>query len=380
MTINIGVLLPHSKTYPTMGKEYLNGLKLGLGSSKSNCAFSIEGIGVGGDEKDLIDKAQKMVMQDDVQVITGLLGHVGIEKLVEYVKSMEVVLLYSDLGATIPLLTQHNEWSFCNSFELYKSAMLFGKYAPIWGYNNIAISSCYYDSGYGMISALEKTLYEAGGSFSGHFITPLHPRENEKDLMSEFVEAIKPDALYTIHSGVFAKEHVSFLAKNKIEEKQPVFSCPFGVDLNLINENKQSLVGSKCISPWFIEEERQSNSVFIELYFETYGKLPTPFALLGYENGLALNAGMGILENENLDINHLKNTLLKINIEGPRGEIEFVPVLNRTSYKQYLWEITENKREYKKEKRNKIDLELEGTILTSLTKQNGGWTNAYLCN
>ena len=184
MNIKVGVLIPHSKTYPTIGKDYMNGLKLGVRSS--NVTFVIEGIGMGADDKVIIDKAQKIIVQDDVDIITGLIGHVGLEELEEYAKNMEVPLLYSDLGATIPKRKKKNPWIFCNSFELYKSMMLLGEYAPKWGHQSIALSSCYYDSGYGLTQALEKTLYKSQGEFAGHFITPLHPRENEAQLMSDF--------------------------------------------------------------------------------------------------------------------------------------------------------------------------------------------------
>jgi len=119
MSVNVGVLVPHSKTYPTMGKEYINGLKLGVRSSSNSYSFSVEGIGAGADSKVILDKAQKFAIQDDVHVITGLMGHIGIEELQNYVESMEVVLLYSDLGATLPQTDSSNPWSFCNSFELY---------------------------------------------------------------------------------------------------------------------------------------------------------------------------------------------------------------------------------------------------------------------
>jgi len=380
MNINVGVLVPHSKTYPTMSKEYINGLKLGAKSSSISYSYTIEGIGAGADSKVILDKAQKFAIQDDVHVITGLMGHIGIEELQDYVKSMEIVLLYSDLGATLPKTNSNNSWSFCNSFELYKSAMLFGEYAPKWGCKNIAISSSYYDSGYGLINAIEKTLYKSGGEFSGHFITPLHPRENESALMSQFITEVKPDAVFAIHSGIYANEHAEFLAENKIQEKLPLYSSPFGLDTHIIRTNEDEFVGSKCISSWCIEEERKSNQDFIKLYQMEYGKLPTVFAMLGYENGLVLNTAVQALEDEDLYLHELKNKLSQVSIEGPRGGVNFLSQSNRTAFKHYLWEVIKDKSAYKKEKKLEIDLELEKPIFNESDEQVGGWQNAYLCN
>lgn len=380
MNVNVGVLVPHSKTYPTMGKDYINGLKLGTKSANNTYSFIIEGIGLGADEKVIIDKAQKFAIQDDVHIITGLMGHIGLDDLQDYTKNMEIVLLYSDLGATIPKVNSKNPWAFCNSFELYKSAMLFGEYAPKWGYKNIAISSSYYDSGYGLIGALEKTLNKSGGEFSGHFITPLHPRENEFALMTEFVDELKPDAVFAIHSGIYATEHAEFLTENKVPEKVPFYSTSFGLDTNIISGNEGAFVGSKCISPWFVEEDNKANQEFIENYQKEYGKLPTPFAMLGYENGLVLNKAVDELESNNLNTHQLKDALSKVSIEGPRGNVFFNSDINRTSFSQHLWEIVKDKEAYKKEKNLETNLELKNSIFNESNEPNANWYNAYLCN
>ncbi len=380
MNVTVGVLVPHSKTYPTMGKEYINGLKLGLKSLNNTYSFYIEGIGVGADSKVILDKAQKFAIQDDVHVITGLMGHIGIEELQDYTESMEIVLLYSDLGATLPTVRPASSWSFCNSFELYKSAMLFGENASKWGYKKIAISSNYYDSGYGMVSALEKTLYKSGGEFSGHFITPLQPRENESALMSEFVEEVKPDAVFTIHSGIYAKEHAEFLVENKLQDKLPLYALPFGLDTEVICENGDEIVGSKCISSWCVEEESNSNQNFINQYQKEYGKSPSAFAMLGYENGLILNTSVDALDAQSLPLTKLNNKLCESSIEGPRGPINFLSEDNRTSYTHYLWEVVKHKGAYKKEKNLGINLELENSNFYESNEKVGGWQNAYLCN
>jgi len=231
-----------------------------------------------------------------------------------------------------------------------------------------------------LISAIEKGLYKSGGEFSGHFITPLHPRENESVLMSQFVEEIKPDAVFSIHSGLFANEHAQFLAENKIQEKLPLYSSAFGLDTHIVRTNEDEFVGVKCISSWCIEEDRKSNQDFIKQYQTAYGKLPSAFAMLGYENGLVLNSSVQDLEKENLHLYELKNKLSQVSIEGPRGDINFLSQNNRTSFTHYLWEVIKGKDTYKKEKKLEIDLELEEPTFNESAEPMRGWKNAYLCN
>ena len=361
-----------------MGKDFVNGLKLGAKNTNTNCSFIIEGIGLGADEKIILDKAQKLTIQDDVNIITGLLGHVGLNQLQEYVKNMEVVLLYSDLGATIPKKTEQNPWVFCNSFELYMSAMLFGKHASKLKYKNIALSSSYYDSGYGLTSAIEKTLCETGGKFAGHFITPLHPREKESLLMSEFIHEVSPDAVFAFHSGIYAQEHSVYLKESKIMAKVPFFSTAFGADKQIIKGNESSFTGLKCISPWQLEEKRKANKEFIQKYKDQYDKIPSYFAMLGYENGLIIKNILEKNKHNSLTNHKVKEIIPNISIEGPRGNLFFSSKINRTSFPQYIWELEEGT--YIKKEKLDSQLELTKSVLEEETVQNHGWDNAYLCN
>ena len=67
ITHNIGVLLPQSKAYPFIGKEFIKGLKLGLGD-EYNYKLSIESIAFGSDPKQLIYAAQKLTFQEDQRI------------------------------------------------------------------------------------------------------------------------------------------------------------------------------------------------------------------------------------------------------------------------------------------------------------------------
>ena len=183
-----------------------------------------------------------------------------------------------------------------------------------------------------------------------------------------------------MHSGLFAKEHATCLEQNKVAQKIPFYSTAFGLDTQQIGENESSLVGSKCISPWFEEEESKSNQVFISKYQQEFGKKPTPFALLGYENGLILNEGLQNLQGENLNTSHLKNMLNQVSVTGPRGEIVFDTETKRTAFSHYLWEVVKEKNGYKKVKRQEVNLELTTPIFNESHEQVGGWDNAYLCN
>ncbi|MBL7558206.1 ABC transporter substrate-binding protein [Olleya sp. YSTF-M6] len=359
----IGVLLPQSKVHPTMVKDFVDGLKLMMPSS--NYSFCIEGIGLGDNAETVINAIQKLVYQEDVVLITGLLGHRGLGEILDYVEGTELPFLYADFGATMPLDLSKRKNIFCNSLDLYQACNALGRHLISRGLSRIMTSTCYYESGYGFTQALHDTLYENNkAEFTGHFITPLHPRENEAELMKQFVLETKPDAIFAFYNGIYAKEHAEYLQQNKINKTTALYTLPFTVDDKILNEFPEVFNTTKCVSSWFKELETKENEFFVKLYNEKYNKIPSVFSVLGFENGLLINNYL----------NH-ENSFSKEKITGPRGVLLFDST-HRISHKQFLWELSWENNSYK---HNCLEILNSNFKNLTITSEENGWHNAYLC-
>jgi len=123
MKKKIGVLLPNSKAYPKLSKEFMAGLTLHL---PEDYEIKIEGIGFGENSVAIKNAIQKLVYQENISILTGILGHKELEDICEFVDSLDETLIFSNIGASTPL--NLNKWSkiFCNSFQLNKSTYLLG--------------------------------------------------------------------------------------------------------------------------------------------------------------------------------------------------------------------------------------------------------------
>lgn len=362
----IGVLLPQSKEFPTMGKEFINGLKLSLFQNDYN--FIVEGIGFGNNTEQITNSIQKLINQEDVDITTGILGHKGLTTILDFVEGMEEPFLYSDFGATKPLDLSNRKNIYCNSLDLYKATSLLGQYFLNNNLLNIGTSTCYYESGYGFLEAIQNSIYKnKKGQFSGHFITPLHPRENEADLMKEFVSATNPDALFAFHNGIYAKEHASYLQNNEINKSTPLYTLPFTIDNKILQQFPKIFDQTRCVSSWFTNSKNEENQNFTSLYKERYNKTPSIFSVLGYENGLLIKNFLG-------NINNFSNA----EIIGPRGPLNVNKTTNRTDIKQLLWELSWDGNTYKIKCLEELDYQMAIDFLNS--DQDNGWHNAYLCH
>lgn len=360
----IGVLLPQSKQFKTIDKDFIRGLKLNLPDMK----IFIESIGIAANHQLIIDKIQKLHFQDNVKIIVGLFGHNDMSEIYEYAYNNDIILIASDLGATLPLNQKKYDTVFINSYSIVESFYLLGKKLKKKSINSIVSSSSYYDCGYGILSAIEAGCQDNHIDIVGHYITPFIPRENESQIMKESIINYNPDAVIAFHSGLFAEEHANFINQSRSLNEYPYYMSNFSFNESLIDVlDKIFIVGS-----WI---ENNDTCLFSKTYKDNYKDNPNIFSMLGYETSLIVSTSFDQLFDKMLA--NVKN----INIDGPRGYIKFDTESNRTIYNHYIYKLNKENRIFK------IDsiLENNGDFIKTITKtdmtvSSGGWHNAYLCH
>ncbi|WP_185965934.1 ABC transporter substrate-binding protein [Flavobacterium sp. ZT3R18] len=384
MLPKIGVLLPQSKQFKTLDRDFIRGLKL----PSLEVSYRIESISLGADERLIIDKMQKLHYQEEVSIIIGFFGHHKLSDVFEYASNHDILLIASDLGANLPYQLPTLKGVYCNSYGLHESSYLLGKFLQQREYKSIVSSSSYYDAGYGFLDALTQAFEENKTSFSGHYITPFLPRETETQLMLEDIESYKPEVICAFHSGLYTQEHTRFLNENKLLEKYPYYLSAFCFDSELENEaNKDHLF---VVGSWLGNEncstttsEGATNFEFITNYHENHSELPTVFSLLGYESGLIIKA---LLENtpQNTPTPLLIATMNRLHVAGPRGTIRFDPETQRTNFDHYIYTVCKSDTDLpcliKTETLTNTGNFIKKIINMPAPLKAGGWQNAYLCH
>ncbi len=366
----IGVLLPQSNAYPTIGKDFLNGLRLGLGINPPQLV--VESIGLGSDIKQMSIASQKLVFQENVAITTGLVGDYGLSALTDFYTKNEEVLFVASLGSQLPKYLP--EGVYQNSFGLASSLKDLGTHLAKENHTKIATSTCYFDAGFGFLDAIEKGISNHPElEIIGHFITPLSPREDESDLMALFFEQTQAKTIISFHNGIFAKEHATFLKENGQFKDKTFYCLPFSCEDAIVQEFPEVVERFNLVSSWYPELDNIANQTFVNSYIELNKKSPSIFALLGYENGLAIAATLS-------QDKQLSEALKNLNMEGPRGTINFQKGTNSTSFNPHIWKVKLDGEVVKRNLNTTIDTErLQEENIVSNQPING-WFNAYLCH
>jgi len=359
----IGVLIPQSKTYPTMGKEFLNGLRL---NSNEDYSFIVEGIGMGNDVEAICDRIDKLSLQEDVSALIGFVGDHELKLLYNKANSLEVPSIFVRLGAFPNLKMDDNHFAFSLSYGLCESLSAMGRWLVNDGKNQIAVSGSFNDSGYGLSFALEQTIYGVGGEFAGHYVPPINPRENEAEIAASFYEEVSYDAVIQMYNGDFAEENIEYLEQLTQTISEPMVFSAFAINHDQLQRVKTKIENLLVGAPWIPFELRKSATDFDNDYFDKHGKYPTIHSLLGIEAYKALDEL--IPKREELLRNGAKH-------ETQAGQV-FVNTDLIIPMNQKVWKAELDKNEWILKEQSVLT---EQNILEPFEGQQSGWHNAYLC-
>lgn len=213
MKLKIGLLCPRSDMFPTLGKDLLNGLKLSFGKYELESPdFIIESIGTGS-EDDVLNKAEKLILERDVNVLIGFAGFKVIEQLMQLSVNYEVPFFHLDLGGNYWGKYNQTPYTYHLTLGLWQSCWITGKYLPTINKKNIAVATSFYDGGYHLVDAFVKGLDESKGQIVYHYVAPFKKEDWNFDRFREKLLQEKPDALFTVMSYKESTEFLEFLGQ-----------------------------------------------------------------------------------------------------------------------------------------------------------------------
>lgn len=293
----IGVLVPQSKSYPGIGRDFTNGIK-SMTSSETN--ILVEGIGIGDNVQVVCDKIDKLVLQEDVDGIVALVGDNGLITAYEKVNELQVPTVFARMGAYPDIQLDGNRFAYTLSYGLCDSLRFLGEWLPRNGFEKVGVSGSFNDAGYGFLQTLEGSLYENGGGFTGHFTPPLNPRDNEAEFLAEFYSSLESDAVCQLYNGVFAEENIQYLESINGALKQPLFFMPFALNHEQLMRLSTITKNVYMVATWLPVPMTGNPTAFDVRYYEKHQDYPTVSALLGYKGMEAMECIMSTANIQNI--------------------------------------------------------------------------------
>ncbi|MES2655794.1 MAG: ABC transporter substrate-binding protein [Bacteroidota bacterium] len=379
--LNIGLLLPQSNMYPLVGNDLNTGLRLGV-NNQEHMELFMEDIALGVSQELVIEKARKLILQYNTDIVICMVGQHLAEPLAELFNQSKKILFILTLGENLHLYPTFSPYVYYISFELWRSMWAIGAHIGEQPAKNVAVLTSLYDSGYLMPFAFNKGLEHKGGKLVyTHLVSPQTNVETDKHLFLKNFIASGADAIMINCSSKNAID----LWRNYIEftelENIPLYGSPFSVADYLLTEHSSSVNNTYAGTAWSTALELPQNKQFVDLYTEETDNIPSPFALLGYEAGIFIKT---IIENslgEKLTPKLIAEKIQTAQIISPRGKLIINKQNNYISSTHFLTRVSEMDGQFIQEiikelnpveKEQEMEDELKSTIYS-------GWKNPYMC-
>lgn len=378
----IGILLPRSTFYQSIGFDLHEGLRSGIKQTgRENIRIVTENIGFGADKQQCYRSTERLLLEENASLIIAYIGHRTAELLKPLFLATNKILIVLDAGANMP-----TEWPTCpnifyHSLHNTLGAWLTAKKAIKDGYTNGGMVTGYYDAGYLHTYSISKSFENAGGKICFNHATGYKETDFTMKPLREHLENNSNSALLSLFSGDFVQWYFDEIKKEFHEKNIPIYLTPFGFEETMLENAVYSSNAIKGIASWSKKIESSQNKLFIET-IESTGKTPNIFSLLGWESAIIALKVLGLTAKNNNKVTQIASELHTFEFEGPRGKIFFDAKTNNSICPLYEASIIENKGmcevEIGPEIKN-IKEEFEEMCRLPLENNISAWYNSYTC-
>ena len=379
----IGLLLPKSTYYSGIGYDIFQGLKSNLHRlGLENLKVVTENIGFGADKQQSYRAAEKLILDEEVDVLIAYIGHRTAELLRPLLLATNKILIVLDAGANLP-----QEWPICpniiyHSLHNALGASLTAQLAIKKGHQTGAMITGYYDGGYLQTYSLSKSFTDAGGDIRFNHATGYKEEDFTMEPLENHLTSYPDVALLSLFSGDYVQWYFEKINQLFPDKNLPIFLTPFGLEETMLKETICPSKNIHGIAAWSYQLENEENKAFRDSLNKT-GKKPNLFSLLGWEATVLADKIINLLETHPANIQQVRTSLNHFKFDSPRGKITFYNQYNYTFAPLYEVKVVadENKKctlqiQFTLEDtfaffEDMYQLELEG--ITS------AWYNSYVC-
>lgn len=379
--LKVGLLTPRSTLFPHLSTDWLSGLKNYLKHQgvANDFSLSIDNIGFGTDEQDIYSKAEKLLLQEDADVVVLFADNYAAEMLTPLFSATNKLLLVVNFGANFPDNQEPPPTVIYHSLNFCFHAGLTGKLAASAKSKNAINAVSYYDGGYRQCFCMLNGHQSNGGVPVFNHITHLRLSEFTLTPIAEFIQNNPGEAtMLCLFSGDQAERFYHDIGTILEKHPFPLFVSPMMLDETLKLPMEMSGINASGYIPWHSSLDNRANTLFKEIFTKATGKSVNYFSLLGWETGMLL-----AMIREKYTGNNAAETVVLLNqevINSPRGSLKVDANTHQIYGPSYLAVI-----------RGTGSIALEGEMkmpdeewqLFSAIKlgvgESSSWRNTYLC-
>jgi len=320
----IGTILPASGTYSELGDSIRKGMQLyfeKVGSRAGNRKIVVtDEDESAGDTSIPLSKARKLVEQDNVDLIAGIVASPNALAVRAYVDQNQVPTLIANAGANALSRAQKSAWVYRTSFSNWQPSQPMGKYLIDNGIRRLTLVYSNYAAGLETATAIKET-------YTGQILAEVKPPfPNTSGDFAPFITQInssRPDAIYVFMSG---QDAVNFLkqARAQLDKGIKVTGSGFFVEQDVLSAiGDAAPIGAITGLHWALTLDNKENRDFTAAFKRRFSKTADVFAVQGYDTGRVVVDALEAVKGSTTDKAAFMRAIAKISFKSPRGDFKF---------------------------------------------------------
>ena len=335
--IEVGVLLPYTGVYAALGNDIQAGFELAIETYgdevEQTFELHIEDTEV--NPSTGLSRARKLILQDEVDVMMGIVSSAVLGAVSPIVSQAGVPLIVANAGSDD--VTGEN----CSPYIVRLSFANSQVNRPMgaWMAGDGEVGTVYtlasdYAAGREQIAGFIDGFTNAGGEVVGSAYTPFQQTTDFGPYLAE-AQASGADAVYVFYAGgeaiSFVKQYDSF----GLKENMPLYGAGFLTSPLYVNAEGPAAVGVIAALHYVPTIENEANAAFVDAFQAATGRMPSEYAVQGYDSGRAL---IEAVKTGATDRDGIAKALATVSFDGPRGALSIDPATNNIVQPIYVYE------------------------------------------
>ena len=331
----VGLLLPYSGTYAALGNEITDGFNLALeegGGSEVKVIQSDTEVKppVG------LAKARKLVLQDRVDVMVGIVSSGVLGAVRDFVDGMKVPLIVANAGNDAATGAKCSPWITRVSFSNSQVNRPMGAWMAANGVKKVYTLAPDYAAGHQQIGAFSEAFKAAGGEIVGGEYTPFGKTKDFGPYLTK-AKASGAEAVYVFYAG---GEAISFVKQyGSFDMPQKLYGSGFLTSPLYVKAEGDAAVGVTTSLHYVPTLDTPRNKSFVERFEKKFGRKPSEFAVAGYDSAKVLLQAMATGAKGRKELNA---AIRAVKYDGPRGPLTIDPATNNVIQNVYVYETVKD--------------------------------------
>lgn len=314
--IKIGFISTFSGPQGVLGRELLEGFKLGLESTGGK---------LGGRPVELIQAddqgkpdagrqaADRLVERDGVHIITGI-NFSNVMLAVAKPALDAGTFVYSINAGPSQYAGQLCNPNYFNvSFQNDTPSEAMGIYLTDKGVKRVYLMAPNYPAGRDFLSGFKRT-------FKGDIVGEVYTAFGQLDYAAEIAQlrAAKPEAVFFFYPGGMGINFVKQYAQAGLKADIPLYGPPFSLDQTVLPAMGDAAVGAYASTFWSESFDNPASQKFVADFEAAYNRIPSPSAAQAYDGARLLDAALTSIDGKIEDKDAFRKALETVSFDSVR--------------------------------------------------------------